>query len=262
MFIVDGIDQLRGDSNAVTGAPDAALDHVAHAELETDVPHGQGFVFECKRGISGDHEKRAEFRQLGNDVLADAVGEEFLLAVVAHVVERQHRDRRFRRQFEFAGRWHIVSGAGGTAGFAPGPDRVSPDRVVESFQLLFPEVFVFERQAFRQGFVSRSLDTDPAWRRQLFQSLGQHDSPARYRTVRDHDLTHGDAYAQLRADFVTQAIDIFAVSGLESHRRRERIRRPRKFGNQRVAANLVGGAAMPGDGLGETAKHVLEPRVR
>ena len=35
----NGIDELGGDADAIAGAPDAALQHVAHAELAADLPN-------------------------------------------------------------------------------------------------------------------------------------------------------------------------------------------------------------------------------
>ena len=43
--------------------------------------------------VARDHQQAADLRQIGDDVLADAVGEIFLLGVARHVGERQHGDR-------------------------------------------------------------------------------------------------------------------------------------------------------------------------
>ena len=46
-----------------------------------------------ERRVARDHEQVAKTRQLGDDVLGQAVGEELLLGLAAHVGEWQHRDR-------------------------------------------------------------------------------------------------------------------------------------------------------------------------
>ena len=48
-------------------------------------------------GIAGDDEELRKFRQGGDDVFRDAVGEIFLLRIAAHVGEWQHGDRHARR---------------------------------------------------------------------------------------------------------------------------------------------------------------------
>ena len=47
-----------------------------------------------ERRVARDHEQLAEARQLGQNVLGDAVSEEFLLGFAAHVDEGQDCDRR------------------------------------------------------------------------------------------------------------------------------------------------------------------------
>ena len=73
----------------------AAFQHVAHAEFAPDLPDVDRPALVGERGIARDHEQRLEARQRGDDVLHHAVGKIFLLGIAAHVLERQHRDRRF-----------------------------------------------------------------------------------------------------------------------------------------------------------------------
>ncbi len=76
------------------GLAHAALEHVAHAELAADLLHVDGPALVGEARVAGDHEQPADARQRGDDVLDDAVGEVLLLRVAAHVLERQHGDRR------------------------------------------------------------------------------------------------------------------------------------------------------------------------
>ena len=91
-------DQLPGDPHPRAGLADAALQHEAHAELLAHLLHVDGLALVRERGVAGDDEQPRDLREVGDDVLGDAVAEVFLLGVAAHVVERQHDDRRSRRR--------------------------------------------------------------------------------------------------------------------------------------------------------------------
>ena len=123
-----GVDQLHGDAHPLPDLAHAAFDDVLHAELGGELLHLDRPALELERGVARDHEQLAEPRQLGDDVLGDAVGEELLLRVAAHVVERQHGDRRLvgtiarraglgRRRLVRRRGW---TGARPSAGFAAG----------------------------------------------------------------------------------------------------------------------------------------------
>ena len=51
-------------------------------------------ALEGEGGVAGDDRQRRHLRQVGDDVLGDAVAEIFLLGIAAHVDERQDADRR------------------------------------------------------------------------------------------------------------------------------------------------------------------------
>ena len=52
---------------------------------------------EGERRIAGDDKELPKFGESGDDVFRDAVGEIFLFRVAAHVLERQHCNRRLVR---------------------------------------------------------------------------------------------------------------------------------------------------------------------
>ena len=89
-----GVDQLGGDADAVAGAANAALQHVAHAKLAPDLPHVDGLALVPEAGVAGDDEQLGEPRQLRDDVLGDAVAEVFLIRVATHAGEGENGDRR------------------------------------------------------------------------------------------------------------------------------------------------------------------------
>ena len=87
------LDQLPGDAQPVCGPPHAALQHIADAEFLGDLADVHRLALVGKGRIPGDDEQAGEFRQAGDQVLDEPVGEILLLRVAAHIGERQHRDR-------------------------------------------------------------------------------------------------------------------------------------------------------------------------
>ena len=91
------IDQLDIDPRLVPGPPHAAFEHVAHAELAADLPGIDRLPGIAEGGIAGDHEAGGDARQIGGQIVGDAVGEILLLRIVAEIGEGQHDDRQPRR---------------------------------------------------------------------------------------------------------------------------------------------------------------------
>ena len=86
-------DQLRGDTDAVGSLADASLKDITHTEFLPDLldVDGGAFVGECR--IACGHEEPAELGKRGDYVFRNPVGEELLLGIARHILERQHRDR-------------------------------------------------------------------------------------------------------------------------------------------------------------------------
>ena len=88
------VDQLGGDPHPAAGLAHAAFEHVADAELARHLGQtSTDLALEREGGVARDHDQRRDLRQVGDDVLADAVAEILLLGIAAHVGERQHADR-------------------------------------------------------------------------------------------------------------------------------------------------------------------------
>jgi hypothetical protein len=81
------VDQLRGNPDPAAGLADAAFQYVADAQFLGDFRNIDSLAFEGKGGVARHHRQRRNLRQIGGDVLADAVAEIFLLGVAAHVGE-------------------------------------------------------------------------------------------------------------------------------------------------------------------------------
>jgi hypothetical protein len=95
-----GFDELAADTKAVSGLAHAPFQHIAHPELAPDLLHINGLAFVDEARIAGDHEQPVDAREAGDDILDHPVGEILLARVAAHVLERQHGDRRFFGQRE------------------------------------------------------------------------------------------------------------------------------------------------------------------
>src|SRR5215470_5492134 len=78
------LDQLCGDAETIGGPPHAAFEHVAHAELATDFAYVCSRTLVSKGGAARDHKKCMVVRQVGDDVLGDALREILLFGGPAH----------------------------------------------------------------------------------------------------------------------------------------------------------------------------------
>ena len=70
--------------------------------------------------------------------------------------------------------------------------RVSPNRILKPFYLLFAQALVLKRQALRYSLISRSLNAYTSSVGQLLKTLCQHHTFSRYSVVRNYYLTHAD----------------------------------------------------------------------
>ena len=73
------LDKLRGDANPLAAPPNAALQHVSRAQLFPNLPYIDRLAFVLEARISSDDQKLGKARQLGDDVLGNAVAEIVLL---------------------------------------------------------------------------------------------------------------------------------------------------------------------------------------
>src|SRR5215469_8042519 len=109
-----GLDQLRGDADAVAGTSHGAFEYVAYTKVASDPFHIDGAALIGEAGIAGDHEQRRIARQRGDDLLNRAVREVFLLGVAAKIGEGHYRNRRLVGQRQRrSGRWQQLVDCGG-----------------------------------------------------------------------------------------------------------------------------------------------------
>src|SRR5206468_7736306 len=88
------VDELGGNPQPFAGSTDTAFHDIGNTELARYFLYLDRLVLECEGRVAGNHEERAEARQLGNDVLGDPVAEILLFGVATYVREGQHGDRR------------------------------------------------------------------------------------------------------------------------------------------------------------------------
>jgi hypothetical protein len=91
-----GVDQLGSDAELVARPPDASFQHIAYAQFAADLLRMDRLVPIGERSIAGDHETVRDPRQIGRQILGDAVGKILLLPVVAEIGKGQHHDRQAR----------------------------------------------------------------------------------------------------------------------------------------------------------------------
>ena len=83
-----GVDELGVDAHPVLIALHRAFEHIAHAEFLADLLGVDGLALEGERRVARDHEAVADARQVGGEVLGDAVGEIILARIAGEVLER------------------------------------------------------------------------------------------------------------------------------------------------------------------------------
>ena len=88
------IDQLCIDADPAPSLPNTALQHVGDAKLLRDALKIHRLSLVGENGVAAENKEARHLREIGNDVLGDSITEKFLVRVIAHVGEGQHRYRR------------------------------------------------------------------------------------------------------------------------------------------------------------------------
>ena len=93
MRVALGVDQLRANAYLLARSLDAPLQHITHTELAADPARVDGPVTVGQRGVARDHEHALEPREIGRQILGNAIDKiRMLLWIVADIDERQHGD--------------------------------------------------------------------------------------------------------------------------------------------------------------------------
>src|SRR6516164_7820105 len=91
MRAVFAIDQLNVHPYLVTDPPHSAFEDVVHPKLAADLLCVDRFALVGERGISGDHETPGKTREVGRQVVGDAIDEKFLLGIVRQIGRAERR---------------------------------------------------------------------------------------------------------------------------------------------------------------------------
>src|SRR4051794_15647527 len=98
------LDQLAADTEARAGLAQASLHHIPDPELARDLLRIRPLSLVAEGRVARDHREPAGLRQLGDQVLRNAVEKELRLGIAAQVLKRQYRERRpFRYRGGFSG---------------------------------------------------------------------------------------------------------------------------------------------------------------
>ena len=65
----------------LAGAADRAFEHRAHAKIAADGANVDRAPLIAEARVACDHHQASDFRQIGDDVFADAIGEVFLFRI-------------------------------------------------------------------------------------------------------------------------------------------------------------------------------------
>ena len=186
-----------GDAQPAAGLAQAAFEDVAHAQFAAGLLHVDRAALVGEGRVAGDDEQPFDPRQAGDDVLDDAVDEIFLLGVAAHVLKRQHGDRRPLRDGE--------SGAG--AGFRRRDcarrhvrfDAVDAHRPGDVLDALLAEVLEAEIELVAHLVAHDAADADAAGLGERFEAGSDVDAVAENVVAVDDDVAEIDADAKLDA---------------------------------------------------------------
>src|SRR5215472_2422909 len=177
--------QLGRDAQALARLAQASLDQVLDAELAPDALHVDGLLAILERGVAGHDEKVAMARQLGDDVLGDAVAQILLLRVGVEVGEGQHGDRRPRCPLRLPRR---ILGRGAPSG----RHAIDPDGLGDVLQVLLAEILELERELALHLALYAARDVDRAGLRHGLEPGRDIDAVAKEIAPFDHDVAEID----------------------------------------------------------------------
>src|SRR5438876_2945206 len=190
MLAAGRVDELTADANATTGRAQAALLHVVQPELAGDLLRIDPLALVAEGGVAGDHGEPPRPRQLGDQVLRDAVEKELRLGVAAEILKRQYRDGRLFRR-----RGGSLAGCARPRCFPVQYNAEGADRARDVGNLMLAQIGKGDRQLIAHLVAHRAADVDAARFGKALQPRGNRDAVA----------IDGFAVAQHIADIDTHA---------------------------------------------------------
>ena len=193
-----------------------------------------------KRRIAGDDEQPLDAGQAGDDVFDHAVDEIVLLGISAHVLERQHRDRRPVRQRQRR------AGVGAGAA-AAGANAIDAHRLCDVLELLLAHVGHVDGKLALDLLKSIVRKTNRARRGQRLDPCGDVDAVAVDVALVDDDIADVDADAEFDAAVFGNVRIALGGTALRVEREAHRVDGAGEFHQRAVAGGLDDAAVMFGN---------------
>ena len=236
------VDQLGVDPDPRARLADAPLEDVADPEFGGDLGQIGRLALVGETGVAPDHEQTADLAEVGDDIFADPVGEIFLFGIAAHVVERQHGDRR-TRLLDRVGR-----DLGRGAGF-PGTDDniIDPNWNLDILELLVAGVLEHDIGLGHDIVANRGRHRNSARSGDRFDPRGDIDSVAIQIVPVDDHIAEVDPDPELDLAVVCRFLIALAHVALDFERTFQGADNALKFHQRAIAGKLEGPAIVRGD---------------
>jgi len=208
---------------------DAALEHIAHSKLAADLLRIERPVAIRESSIARDDKHAREPRQIGRQILGDAVREILLVGIIAEIGERQLDDRKA---------WHD----GGLGDWRSGRDarcrrigdgfgaqRIDPHRSSNVLDALLAPILERINEPVADLVAHHPRDADPAGLCERFQARRDIDAVTEDVAAVDDDVTEIDPDPEPDPAVLGHtglAIDRRAAALRRSERRQRRSRIP------------------------------------
>ena len=164
----------QSHADAGAGLTQASLHHIPHPELTRDPLGISPLSLVAEGRVARDHREPAGLRQIGDQVLRNAVEKELRLGIAAQILKGQYRDRwSFRYHSRFFG---FRPGLGRRRSVENNAERAHRARQVCHHVLA--EIGKGERQLIANLVAHRAADVDAARFREAFQPRGHRDAVA------------------------------------------------------------------------------------
>ena len=191
------IDQLDRDAQPLAAPTQAAAENVAGAQSSLNLLRGRGVEAEQKSGMARDHHQVAKPRQVGDDVLGDALAEMVVARIPRKIGKREHGDRRRAKVLQL-GFLTRASRAGRKDGFrAIGFDREYFGRLGNILQVLGSQRTQADPGDFAHRVPDPGRDQDAIGLRERLDSRRDVDAMTVHVAFVHRDLAEIEADAEL-----------------------------------------------------------------
>jgi hypothetical protein len=237
---VRGVDKLAGNAHPVAGLAHASFQHVAHAELATDLPHIDRLALVGEGRVARDDIQLRQLRKISDDVFANTVGKILLFGISAHICEGKNGDRRLIGQRER--RWRRCEPGNGHLRKVEPVDVNGPLNILEALLAAIDEFGRHLALHLPPGVLG---NRDTARFSDALDTSCDIDAVAKNVVALDDDVADIDADSELdRIGFITGALPKLSLNFDGAG---HRVHGAREFHQRAVAHQLDDTAGMGGD---------------